>query len=256
MHGSTKILMIPNAWDAASAAIVKSVGAQAIATTSAGLAWSCGYADGDVLPRNKLLLAVEAICRVAGDLPVSVDLEGGYSGDPTAVADLVSELATLGVAGINLEDGTEAPEKLVAKIQAIKRGMPVFVNARTDLYLLGRATGDAGIRDSVERGKRYMQAGADGFFVPAVDENEAIRRIAEGVSLPLNVLAVPGLAPASELFALGVRRMSAGSLLSKLAFGSTRRAAEAFLQPDPAPWLFKEVQMEYGEMNALLATPQ
>ena len=256
LHHGPAVLLIPNAWDAGSAVLVKSLGAKAVATTSAGVAWSCGYADGDVLPRKNLVFAVESICRVAAGLPVSVDLEGGYSDDPATVADLVAELASLGVAGINLEDRDESPETLVAKIEAIKRGAPIFVNARADLYLQGRANGEAGVQESVERGKRYMQAGADGFFVPAVDENDAIRRIAQEVPLPLNVLAVAGLAPAGELFDMGVRRISAGSLISKRAFSTARRAATAFLQPEPAPWLFKEEQMSYSEINALFAASQ
>src|SRR6185312_4688451 len=144
----------PNAWDAASAAIFRQLGARAIATTSAGLAWSCGFADGDVLPREDLLGAVRQIRRVIANLPLSVDIEGGYSDDPQAVADLVERLAELGVAGIDIEDGGRDASILAAKIGAIAarsldKGNDVFVNARCDVYLRELASGDDAVRETV-----------------------------------------------------------------------------------------------------------
>src|ERR1700694_5883366 len=105
LHAGDRVLLLPNAWDAASADLARSVGAPAIATTSAGLAWSCGYPDGDALPRENLLFAVGAVCRAARGIPVSADIEGGYSDDADEVADLVIALRGLGVVGLNLEDG-------------------------------------------------------------------------------------------------------------------------------------------------------
>ena len=250
LHAGDTVLMLPNAWDAASAALARAAGAQAIATSSAGLAWSCGYADGNALPHDHLLFAVAAICRVAGDIPVSVDFEAGYSAEPAAVAAFVCELRALGVAGINLEDGTDPPELLDSKIQAIKKATDIFINARTDIYLQGLAEGEPAQAMAIERGKRYAQSGADGFFVPALRDRETIRRVAERVALPLNVLAVPGL-PFGSLYDLGVRRLSAGSLISKLAFGTAHTAARAFLQAEHVPGLFAQGGVEYGEMNAL-----
>ncbi len=251
LHALSTVLALPNAWDAASAALAKSAGAKAIATTSAGLAWSCGYADGGPLPHDSLLFALKAICRTAGGLPVSVDLEAGYSNEPAAVAALVTELTALGIAGINLEDGVDPPELLAAKITAIKARADIFINARTDIFLRGLAEGDAAVRACVERGVRYMIAGADGFFVPAVSQNEAIRRISSGVALPLNVLAVAGLPSLTELHALGVRRLSAGSLISKVAYGAAQSATEVFLRDGAAPALFAAGGLEYAAMNAL-----
>ncbi|HEY0506087.1 MAG TPA: isocitrate lyase/phosphoenolpyruvate mutase family protein, partial [Lysobacter sp.] len=131
------VLRLANAWDAGTARLIESLGAPAIATTSAGVAWSRGYADGDTLPIEHLLTAVEEIARVIR-VPLSVDVEGGYSDDPAVVADNVMRLAELGVVGINLEDGGGTPEALCGKIARIRqacatRGLDVYVNARTDV---------------------------------------------------------------------------------------------------------------------------
>lgn len=257
LHRGDRVLMLANAWDAVSAAIFSSAGSKAIATSSAGLAWSRGYADGNALPRASLLSAVSAICAVAGDKPVSVDVEGGYSDSPDDVADLVTQLCGLGIAGINLEDGNGSPELLVAKIVAVKRraqqsGLDVFVNARTDVFLRDLASGREAVREAVSRAKRYELAGADGIFVPNLTTRDTIRTVAESIDLPLNVLAVRGLDPAAELYRLGVRRVSAGASLAKLALGTARDAAEAFLRDGYCEALFSPRSIDYGETNAML----
>src|ERR1700680_357518 len=133
LHEAGTVLVLANAWDAASARLFEDAGARAVATTSAGLAWSCGYPDGDALPREALRAAVGAIRRVTS-VPLTVDFEGGFSTEPSEVADRVGDLLELGVAGINLEDGDAAPELLAQKIAAVKasartRGTDIFVNA-------------------------------------------------------------------------------------------------------------------------------
>lgn len=257
LHHGDRVLLLPNVWDAVSAALFADAGARAIATTSAGLAWSRGYADGNALPRASLLSAVSAVCAVAGNKPVTVDIEGGYSDSADDVADLVTQLCGLGIAGINLEDGTGAPEVLVAKIAAVKRrvrqaGLDVFVNARTDVFLRELTSSSESVRETVARAKRYASAGADGIFVPDLTQRDAIRSVAESVDLPLNLLAAPSLAPASELFELGVRRISAGSSLAKLALGTARDAAEAFIRDGRCEALFSPRSVDYGKTNALL----
>ncbi|HZY98856.1 MAG TPA: isocitrate lyase/phosphoenolpyruvate mutase family protein [Candidatus Baltobacteraceae bacterium] len=254
LHHGDDVLLLPNAWDAASAAVFRSLGARAIATTSAGLAWACGYADGDVLPRENLSFAVREIKRVVGDLPLSVDIEGGYSDDPKAVADLAERLVEMGVAGVNIEDGGRDGSELAAKIDAITsrcRKSDLFVNARCDVYLRELATGDAAIAETVARGKTYAQAGASGLFVPGLSEPDAMRAIAGDVDLPLSVFAVEGLPAARELFALGVRRLSAGESLAGLAYGTAREAAKAFLRDGNTAVVLTERNLEYGPTNAL-----
>jgi 2-methylisocitrate lyase-like PEP mutase family enzyme len=236
LHAQDHVLVLPNVWDAASAAVFKSAGAQALATTSCGLAWSCGYPDGDVLPLDDLLFAVRAICRVTRGTPVSVDFESGYSSDPRVVAEAVAKLREIGAVGINLEDGADAPELTAQKIAAIKRAVAkhgdIFINARTDVYLRELFTGDEAVRETIERGKRFKDAGADGFFVPALTENTAIKRISSSVPLPLNVLVWPGLAPLGTLYGLGVRRLSAGGRLAEVALSAARTAARAFMRDE------------------------
>lgn len=259
LHRGNRVLLLANAWDAVSAALFAAAGAPAIATTSAGLAWSCGYADGNALPRASLLSAVESIRAVVGNKPVSVDIEGGYSDSPDDVADLVAQLCGYGIAGINLEDGDGAPEILAAKIAAVKTrvrasGADLFVNARADVFLRELASGAQAVRETVARGKRYAAAGADGFFVPALADRDDIRSIAAAVELPLNVLAVEGLPPTEELYALGVRRISAGSAIAKLALGAARDAAETFLRNGDCSVLFSQHSIDYTQTNALLRT--
>lgn len=256
LHHGSEVLLLPNAWDAASAAVFRHLGARAIATTSAGLAWASGFADGDVLPRENLFFAVSEIGRVIGKLPLSVDIEGGYSDDPQAVAALVERLLELGAAGINIEDGGRDSGLLAAKIEAIKSRCPrdgseVFVNARTDVYLRELASGDAAVRETVARGRTYADAGADGLFVPGLCDPQAMASIARDVTLPLAVFAVPGLPSARELFASGVRRLSAGESLAALAYGAAREAAEAFLRDGSSDAVLTARNLEYGPTNAL-----
>lgn len=257
LHAGKRVLLLPNVWDAATSALFAAAGAKAIATTSAGLAWACGFPDDAPLPRARLLEAVGSICRVAGDLPVSVDLEDGFCDDPGEVADLVGELGALGVAGINLEDGRGEPELLAAKIAAVKRraadaGDEVFVNARTDVYLRGLASGDAAVRETIARLQRYAQAGADGVFAPALAQRDAIRRVAGAVGLPLNLMAVANLPPLAELFELGVRRVSAGSAIAEMAYGTAANAAASWLRDGDVSALFGEPVVDYAQTNALL----
>ena len=233
LHAGPDILILANAWDAASARLIESVGAKAIATTSAGVAWSHGYADGHALPVPSLIATVAAIARVIC-VPLSVDVEGGYSADPAAVGDVVARAVDAGAVGINLEDGTAPPDLLCAKLEHAKRaaaraGVDLFVNARADVFLRGLADGDAAVAETITRGRRYRDAGADGWFVPGVVEPRAIRALVDALPLPLNVLARPNLPPAAELQALGVRRLSAGSGIALAALSQTGAAASAFL---------------------------
>jgi 2-methylisocitrate lyase-like PEP mutase family enzyme len=250
LHRGDTPLMIANAWDAASTALWQHAGAPAIGTSSAALAWACGYADGGPLDRDALLGKVREICRVA-TVPVSIDLEDGYSDDPAQVAALVRDVAREGAVGINLEDGSEAPELLVAKIQAIRAGMgdAFFINARTDVYLRGMASGPEAVAMTIERLGRYAQAGGNGAFVPGISEAADIAAVAAGMHLPLNVMVVPGLPPVVELYRLGVRRISAGPALFQHAFAAGLAATRDFLAGDIGRELHRA--MPYDALNAL-----
>ena len=228
------LLLLPNAWDPGSACLIESLGATAIATTSAGLAWSRGYPDGDALPIDQLLATARDIARVIR-VPLTVDIEGGYSSDPTMVAQVVGGIIDVGAVGINLEDGAGPPELLCAKIEAARQiaaraDVDLFINARTDVYLRALATGEAAVEEVVHRAERYRSAGCDGIFVPGLTDGHAIEAVAAAIdSLPLNIMLMPGLPSVTVLRRQGVRRLSAGATIAQVALGFTRRLATDFL---------------------------
>ena len=248
------LLLLANAWDAGSARLIESLGAKAVATTSAGLAWANGYPDGDYLPLDRLYAAVESIAR-AIRVPLTVDAEGGYSDDPIAVGATIARLGLLGAVGINLEDGAGSPEALCAKLEQIKRacaqaGVDVFVNVRTDIYLRGLAPEGERVGATLARARLYRDAGADGLFVPGIQESAEIAVVVAGTPLPVNVLARPGLPAAAELARLGVRRLSAGSGLSQTLFARAAELATGFFRDgDSAP--LSAGAMPYAQINAL-----
>ncbi|HMG33993.1 MAG TPA: isocitrate lyase/phosphoenolpyruvate mutase family protein [Blastocatellia bacterium] len=256
MHGQGQFLVLANAWDAGSARLIESCGAKAIATTSAGLAWSRGYPDGDVLPPRVLSIAVSEIERVIS-VPLSVDIEGGYSSDPEKAAESVSAVIDAGAVGINLEDGAGSPDLLCKKIAAVKRaaarkGVDLFVNARTDVYLRGLVPKEQATETTIARAQQYREAGCDGIFVPLVAEPGAIREIASAAGLPLNVLVMATLPSPDELRKLGVRRLSAGSAIAQAVYGLAKTAAtELFTSGSYAPMLDRS--MDYTQMNALFS---
>ena len=247
------LLILPNAWDAGSAAVVRSLGAKAIATTSAGCAWSLGWPDGDALPVERAVQMCADVVRAARGLPVSVDFEGGYSENPGDVAAHAAALVEAGAAGINIEDGGDEPGALAAKIEAIrsKVGRELFINARCDVWLRGIGEAEARVDEALRRAAIYAGSGADGFFAPGVVEPETIARLAAGTPLPLNLLARPGLPAAAELERLGVRRLSAGAALASAAYGRTASLAKNFLA-DGASEPLMEGGLPWGEMNALM----
>lgn len=249
------ILLLPNAWDAASAKIFEASGAKAIATSSASLAWACGYADG-ALPPGELLDAVARITRVL-KVPLTVDMEDGYSEDPAEVGRLAAELVAVGAAGINIEDGSGEPALLVDKIKAIRsalKGAPLFINARTDVYLRKLKVDGTPAQASIARLKLYQQAGADGAFVPGLTALPDVEEISAAITMPLNVMAMPGLPPIGALQTAGARRVSVGPAPFQVAYEHARTSVEALLKQDLAPLLGPK--LDYSAMNTLLSAPR
>jgi 2-methylisocitrate lyase-like PEP mutase family enzyme len=233
LHQGPELLCLANAWDAGSARLAQSLGAAAVATTSGGLAWSLGYADGGAMPAQVAVAAARNIARVVS-VPLTIDLEDGYSPEPEVVARYVLELVRSGVAGINLEDGADPPATLAAKVEAIKAavaaaGGDIFVNVRTDVYLRGLAPDGERVTEVLTRAELYRDVGADGLFVPGICAPEEIRAVAAGAGIPLNVMDWPGLPAPSELTALGVRRLSAGTGVAQVVWGVARDALASFL---------------------------
>lgn len=255
LHAQACPLILPNAWDAASAALFQRAGACAVATSSAALAWSLGYADGSALPRQELIAAITRIQRVM-TVPLTVDLEDGYSDSAQDVAALVLELAQAGVAGINLEDGDQEPSLLVDKIAACREALgdrPLFINARTDVYLRGLATGAEAIELSLKRARAYQEAGADGLFVPGLSSLKDAAFITARTAMPVNLMLLPDMPAIPALVAAGVRRFTAGPANFLCAYGHTFTATQSLLDANEAASLFATRAVEYAEMNALFS---
>lgn len=231
---------------------MRAKGARAVATTSAGVAWALGWPDGDALPVGRVVQAAKDVVRSAGGLPVSIDMEGGYSDDPAEVAATAARLVEVGAQGINLEDGGGAPGALAAKIAAVKAavGGALFVNARCDVWLRGLAP-EGPVAEAARRGALYQAAGADGLFTPGLTEAGDIAAMVAATPLPLNLLAFPGLPDAAALRALGVRRLSAGSAIVGAVWGRAAALTDGFLADGRSEPL-SEGAMGWGEINGLM----
>jgi 2-methylisocitrate lyase-like PEP mutase family enzyme len=254
LHGGPELLVLANAWDVLSARLVEETGGKAVATTSAGIAWALGYADGERLPVERLSSVARDLVR-AVELPVSIDLERGYSEEPARVAELVRELASLGVAGVNLEDGGGAPEVFAAKLAACREcltasGLDSFLNARADVLLHGSGSVAERAADAVRRGLIYRAAGADGFFVPGWFESKYVEQIAAAVPLPLNVWSSPERAGFFDLAKLGVRRVSVGPRIALNAYSIAKNEMSALHRQAPRA---DSAPLTYPEVNGWLS---
>ncbi len=220
LHQQNKPLIVANAWNVKSAQLLEKNGFKAIATSSAAIANSLGYEDGEKISFSELFFVVQRIAASI-NIPLSVDMETGYSNNISEVISNIEKLVGIGVVGINIEDsrGKELTpvdlfsEKLSSiKNHLIKNNMQLFLNARTDSFLLNLPSA---LEITLERIKRYEDAGADGIFVPFVTEKDAIKKITAATALPVNVLCTPHLPSFETLAECGVRRISMGSFLFK-----------------------------------------
>jgi len=260
LHSGPGILLLPGVWDVASARVFASHGFAALGTTSAGVAWTMGYANGQDAPWPVFLERCRRIAQ-AVDIPVSFDIEAGFGDVAETVSDHVRQVIEAGACGINLEDGVAdgrlgEPELLEDKIRAIRElsaavGFPLFINARTDVYLGGMPDETKQLDEAIRRGQRYAEAGADGFFVPGLAQIDAIKEVVKEVRIPLNVYALPGVPGAATLTELGVRRVSVGCGPLQAAMARIRAIARALR--DEGDWSsFTDDWLEYGEVLALL----
>jgi len=227
------ILVLPNAWDAASARVFELAGARAIATTSAGVAAALGRPDGERVRRDDMLDALRRIVA-AVDVPVSADIEAGYGTTVAEVCATVAGVIDAGAVSVNLEDEVRDAADLVERIGAVRelaraKGVPLFVNARTDVWLRRGGDPRAHLDDGIARLRAYAAAGADGVFAPGLADPDTVARVAAAVDRPLNILAGPGVPPARELARLGVARVTVGSGAMRATLGLVRRIAEELL---------------------------
>ena len=254
LHQNTSPLRLANAWDAGSARLVEELGAQAVATTSAGVAWALGYPDGNRMPVAELARITANIVRTIR-IPLSVDVENGYTDDAAGIEGNLRPIFAAGAVGINIEDGKAPPALLAAKIEQAKRtaatlGVDVFINARTDVYLQSLVPEDRRQDETIRRIKLYRNAGADGIFVPALTAPGAIGAIVASTDLPLNLLAWPGLPDAADLAKLGVRRLSAGSSIAAAAWQVVADLTNDFLETGSSAGALKN-NMPYGRLQDL-----
>lgn len=255
LHQGPDLLILPNAWDAGSARIIEHAGAKAIATSSAAVAWAHGFPDGEALEPEQLLATIRAIARVVS-IPVTADIEAAYASDAAAAGAFAGRVIDAGAVGVNIEDGNAPPDLLCAKIGALreaarKKDVDLWINARVDVYLRRLAEGDAAFTESVARAKRYTEAGASSIFIPGVADKTLIGNLVRNVSLPLNVLAWPGLPDAATLKSLGVRRLSAGSGLAKAALSHAHALTAEFLATGRSD-LFAQGPLAQVNINTLM----
>lgn len=261
LHHGPPILVLPNAWDAASARVFEAEGFPAIATTSAGVAGALGYPDGGVIPAREMIEAVARIVR-AVDVPVTADIEHAYGATPDAVAEIVLRVVATGAVGINIEDMVPGASNLepiplqTDKIKAIakataKAGVRVVINARTDVYLREIGAADARLSVAIERGRAFLAAGADCVFVPGVRDRQTIADLVKGIGGPVNLLAGKGTPPVHDLEALGVARVSLGSGPMRAALAVARDVARE-LKSSGTYDAFTSHAMAFDEINELM----
>ncbi|MEU7582619.1 isocitrate lyase/phosphoenolpyruvate mutase family protein [Streptomyces sp. NPDC041068] len=253
LHRSGAPLLLPNAWDHASAAAFAAAGFRAVGTTSLGVASAAGLPDGAGTARQETVRLARGLARL--DALLSVDIEGGFSDRPEEVAALAVELAEAGVVGVNIEDGrpdgtlreTGHQCEILRAVREAVRGR-LFVNARTDTYWLSPGGDGCVAVRTEERFAAYQQAGADGLFVPGLKDVRVIADLASGFDAPLNILHAPDGPALPELAEAGVGRVSCGSLLFRAALGAAVTALEAVARGDAKS---AEGVLSYAETQAL-----
>jgi 2-methylisocitrate lyase-like PEP mutase family enzyme len=262
LHGGPRVLVLPNAWDVASARVLEELGFPAIATTSAGVAFALGYPDGQRVSRDEMLDVVGRIAR-AVRVPVTADMEAGYGTTPKDMAETAKAIVAAGAVGLNLEDvtgdteSTQVETNLQAeKIRAIREtsaalGVSLVINARTDVYLMPIGPEASRFDRTVERLRAYRAAGADCLFAPGVSDRGLIEKLIKAVAAPLNILVTPGCPSIPELETLGVRRASIGSGVMRSTLGLVRRIGKELLEKGTYSTAF-EGAIPFAEVNALL----
>ncbi len=265
LHHGPKILVLPNAWDVSSARIFEDAGFPAIGTSSAGVAFSLGYPDGQNISCDEMLGVVRRIAE-AVDIPVTADMEAGFGHTPEEVAKTARGVIAAGAVGMNLEDGVEGRLDYLVDLKLQKEiiravleaaageGVPLVLNARTDIFLHGIGPAETRLQRAMERLSAYREAGAQSLFAPGVKDRETMTQLVRGVAGPLNILATAGTPPVAELQQLGVARVSVGSGPMRATLGFLKRLAKQ-LRDEGAFSMMTEGALLYPDAN-LLFSPQ
>jgi 2-methylisocitrate lyase-like PEP mutase family enzyme len=263
LHSGPRILVLPNAWDVASARILEELGYPAIATTSAGVAFSLGYPDGQRIRRDEMLGMVERIANSVR-VPVTADMEAGYGTTVKDMSETAKALIAAGAVGMNLEDVTGDDESShvdialqVEKIQTIRGiasslGVPLVLNARTDIYLMPIGPAETRFDRTVERLRAYRKAGADCLFAPGVQDRETIAKLVRALEAPLNILVTPTCPSIRELEKMGVARASTGSAAMRATLGLLRRIGKELMEAGTYSFL-QDGAVPFAEVNQILA---
>jgi 2-methylisocitrate lyase-like PEP mutase family enzyme len=237
LHKTPPILVLPNAWDGASARIVEAAGFAAVATTSGGVAWSLGYLDGEAAPWEEIVAATQRIARAVA-VPVTADIEAGYATTQEQLMRHVADIIAAGAVGINLEDGmpengmrvrpTEDAVRRIAAARAAadKAGIPIVINARTDLYLRNEGDAESRFAETISRGRAYLAAGADCVYPIGLADPATIGKFVAAVGGPVNVMGRKGMPDVAALEKLGVARVSTATSLTLATMGLTRQLVE------------------------------
>lgn len=240
LHHNGQMLLLPNIWDPLGAILLESLGYKAVATASASIAYSNGYDDGEKIPFNDLLSILQKIVNSV-TIPVTADIESGFSQNNSVLKENMKRLIDTGIAGINIEDSHHEEQKLFSdeaqseKINLIKNtasemGSSLFINARTDVFIKAdHLSEEEKLLEAVKRGKAYKEAGADCFYPILLTDKEGIQTIIKEVSLPVNILMVPGIPDFATLKEIGLARISLGPGFLKTAINSMKNVAEKLL---------------------------
>src|SRR6266851_3234478 len=258
MHRGERILLLPNAWDAASARVFEEAGFGAIATTSAGIAFTLGYPDGQRISREEMLGVVRRIAAGVR-VPVTADVEAGYGDGPEDAARTARDVAKAGAVGMNLEDATGDPQRplleltrQVERVKAVQEAVreAVVLNARTDVYLLQLEAPEKRYDAALRRLAAYRDAGADCVFVPGLRDTGSIERLVKDLQCPVNILGGPGAPAVPELEKVGVARVTVGSGAMRATLGLAQRIAEEL--KDSGTYATLEGAISYADVNGMM----
>ncbi|HET9743929.1 MAG TPA: isocitrate lyase/phosphoenolpyruvate mutase family protein [Terriglobales bacterium] len=263
MHRGPRLLLLPNVWDVASARVFEEAGFGALATTSAGIAFSLGYPDCERISREEMLEVVARIAAAVG-VPVTADVESGYGHHPEDAAETARAVIAAGAVGMNLEDADHREEaklfplalqleKIAAVREAATRaGVPIVLNARTDVYLLEIGAPETRMKAALERLAAFRDAGADCLFVPGLRDPAIIAKFVQELRHPINILAGPGFPPIPDLEQMGVARVSLGSGLMRATLGLIQRMAQELKAT--GTYRAFEGGIPYSDLNRMLET--
>ena len=241
LHHNNELLVLPNIWNPLGALLLEETGYKAIATASASVAYANGYQDGEKIPFDELILILQNIVKSV-KIPVTADVESGYTQSNSVLKENIKKLVDTGIAGINFEDSHHEELKLFTKEEqsekinlirktASEKGSHLFINARTDVFLKqNHLSKEEKLAEAIERGNAYRDAGADGFYPIFLKEKENIKTVIEEVQLPVNILMLPGIPDFNELKKIGVARISLGPGFLKFAVNSMKNIAEKLLR--------------------------